>query len=88
VASGAGPPSRQPIDARDPSPGSAAPVPFSVGGLPPGTRFRLVLWNGAGAGTNVEIGYLDSGATGVVEFSVPQDAVFALTTTSLGSMLQ
>ena len=66
---------------------SAALVPYSVGGLPPGMRFRLVLWNGAGDGTNIEIGSLDSGVTGVVAFAVPLDAVFALTSTSLGSML-
>ena len=29
---------------------SNAPVPYSVGGLPPNTYFRLLVWNGDGAG--------------------------------------
>ena len=58
-------------------------VPYSVGGLPANTLSRLVEWNADGTGTNLDIGFLDSGAAGQVEFSVPLDAVFALTSTSL-----
>jgi hypothetical protein len=54
-------------------------VPYSIGGLPPNTLFRLIFWNGDGRGTNAEIGFLDTGAAGVVSFSVPLHAVFALT---------
>lgn len=64
---------------------STDPVGYSVGGLPPNTLFRLVVWNGDGNGTNVDIGFLDSGAAGMVELSVPLHAVFALTSTSIGS---
>ncbi len=65
---------------------SNAPVAYSVGGLPPNTLFRLLVWNGDGSGTNVDIGFLDSGPAGTLEFSVPLNAVFALTSTSLGSL--
>jgi hypothetical protein len=67
---------------------STATVAYSVGGLPANTRFRLILWNGAGDGTNVEIGDLDSGEAGVVDFAAPLGAVFALTSTPIGSGLQ
>lgn len=65
---------------------SDGPVSYSVGGLPPNTLFRLLLWNGDGNGTNLEIGFLDSGPSGSIQFSVPLHAVFALTDTSLGSL--
>lgn len=65
---------------------SHAPVAYSIGGLPPNTLFRLLFWNGDGSGKNLEIGFLDSGPTGVLEFSVPLDAVFALTNTPLGAL--
>jgi hypothetical protein len=58
-------------------------VPYSIGGLPAHTPLRLVAWNADGTGTNLDIGYLDSGAAGTVAFSVPVHAVFALTSTSL-----
>jgi hypothetical protein len=56
---------------------------YSVGGLLPNTLFHLVSWNGDGRGTNTDIGFLDSGPDGIVEFSVPLDAVFVLTNTPL-----
>jgi hypothetical protein len=65
---------------------SNGPVSYSVGGLPPNTLFRLLLWNGDGNGTNLEIGFLDSGPSGVIQFSAPLHAVFALTDTSLGRL--
>lgn len=58
-------------------------VPYGIGGLPPNTLFRLVVWNADGSGTNKDIGFLDSGPTGTVALSVPLRAVFVLTSTSL-----
>jgi hypothetical protein len=65
---------------------SDGPAAYSVGGLPPNRLFRLFLWNGDGRGTNVEIGFLDSGPSGTIEFSAPLHAIFALTDTSLGTL--
>lgn len=63
----------------------SAPVSYDLGGLPPSTRFRLVLWNADGTGTNAEIGFVDSSPAGTLQISVPLRAVFALTTTPLDS---
>ncbi len=41
-----------------------APVSYSVGGLPPNTFFRLLVWNGDGAGVNVDEGFFASDAGG------------------------
>lgn len=60
---------------------SAELVPYAIGGLPPNTSFRLLLWNADGTGENREVGRLDSGPTGTVGLSIPRYAVFALTTT-------
>jgi hypothetical protein len=60
------------------------PVPYSIGGLPPNTLFRLVFWNADGSGTDVDIGFLDSGPNGEIRFDVPLDAVFAATSLPLG----
>ena len=65
---------------------SHTPVSYSVGGLPSNTLFRLLLWNGDGSGGNADVGFLDSGPAGVLEFSVPLDAVFALTNTPIMSL--
>ncbi len=62
---------------------SNAPVSYSVGGLPPNAFFRLLVWNGNGTGTNVDLGFLTTNAQGSVEFSAPLDAVFALTNTPI-----
>lgn len=62
---------------------SRAPVPYSVGGLPPNSFFRLLVWNGDGTGAIVDQGFLASSATGTLEFSAPLDAVFALTNTPI-----
>jgi hypothetical protein len=62
---------------------SNAPVPYSVGGLPANTLFRLLVWNGDGTGTNVDKGFLTTTPQGTVEFSAPLDAVFALTNTPI-----
>jgi hypothetical protein len=61
-------------------------IPYSIGGLPPNTLFRLFLWNGSGIGTNIEVGFMDSGPTGTISFTAPLHAVFALTDTSLGPL--
>jgi hypothetical protein len=56
-----------------------APMDYSIGGLPPNTRFDLRTWNGDGTGTIGDVGFLDSGPTGLLQFTVPLDAVFTLT---------
>jgi hypothetical protein len=65
---------------------SHMPVSYSIGGLPANTLFRLLFWNGGGSGRNLEIGFLDSGPSGVLEFAVPLDAVFVLTNTPIDSL--
>ena len=44
-----------------------APVAYRIGGLPPNTSFRLIVWNADGTGTNREIGFIASDADGVIE---------------------
>ena len=61
-------------------------VGYSVGGLPPNRLFRLFEWNADGRGTNVEIGFMDSGPSGSIQLAAPAHAVFALTDTSLGPL--
>jgi hypothetical protein len=56
------------------------PVDYRIAGLPPNTLVRLLAWNAAGDGHVTELGYLDTGTTGAVEFTVPLQSVFALTT--------
>jgi hypothetical protein len=60
---------------------SAELVSWTIGGLPPNTSFRLLLWNADGNGQTREVGRLDTDATGTVQVSVPRYAVFVLTTT-------
>ena len=62
------------------------PVSYRLGGLQPNTRFRLLVWNADGSGTNIEIGFVDTDSNGTIEFSVPLQGVFALTTVPLGSL--
>ena len=62
---------------------SNALVPYSVGGLPPNTYFRLLTWNGDGAGGIVDNGFLATSPTGTATFSAPLDSVFALTNTPI-----
>ena len=62
---------------------SNAPVPYGVGGLPPNTYFRLLVWNGDGVGGIVDKGFLITSPTGTAEFSAPLDSVFALTNTPI-----
>jgi hypothetical protein len=65
---------------------AAGPVDYRIGGLPPNRRFRLIVWNADGSGTNREIGFIDSDPNGLIEFAVPLQAVFALTFTPLGQL--
>jgi hypothetical protein len=58
---------------------SHEPEAYSIGGLPPNTSFRLVVWNADGLGDDVAVGDLYSGPAGMVAFSIPMDGVFALT---------
>jgi hypothetical protein len=62
---------------------SNSPISYSVGGLPPSTYFRLIVWNGDGAGGNVDHGFIATSPTGTVEFTAPLDSVFALTNTPI-----
>lgn len=59
------------------------PETYTLGGLPPNTTFRVIVWNGDGTGTNVDAGLFPTDANGAIEISVPRDAVFALTTTPI-----
>jgi hypothetical protein len=54
-------------------------VPYSIGGLPASTTFRLILWNADGSGTLSAAVPVTTDANGIAAFSVPQHAVFALT---------
>jgi hypothetical protein len=62
------------------------PIPYSIGGLPPNSFFRLLVWNGDGDGRNVDQGFVASGPDGVLEFAAPLDGVFALTNTPIISL--
>ena len=59
------------------------PVAYTIHGLPPNALFRLLLWNAEGDSRTKEIGFVDTGPDGVVSFTVPVQAVFALTDTPL-----
>jgi hypothetical protein len=63
---------------------SPAPVPYSIGGLPPSTKLRLAIWNEAGDGLVAPVKTVGSDAAGVVTIAVPQHAMFVLTTLQLG----
>jgi hypothetical protein len=62
---------------------SNAAVPYSVGGLPPNTFFRLLVWNGDGAAGIVDKGFFATAADGTLRFDAPLDSVFALTNTPI-----
>jgi hypothetical protein len=59
---------------------SGAPSAYSIGGLPPNTRFNLAVWNATGEGTNSIADPVTTNAAGVARFDVPLQAAFALTT--------
>ena len=56
------------------------PSSYSVGGLPPYTKFTLAVWNATGDGTDSIAGTVTTNAAGVARFDVPVQAAFALTT--------
>jgi hypothetical protein len=56
---------------------------YSLGGLPPFTKFTLALWNATGDGTNSVAGTVETNAAGVARFDVPLQAAFVLTTVPL-----
>jgi hypothetical protein len=62
---------------------SATAVRYTIGGLPVSRRLRVAIWNEAGDGTVRPSHVVRSDAAGVVTLSVPQHAVFALTTLRL-----
>lgn len=62
---------------------SREPVSYTIRGLPPNTFFRLLVWNGDGTGRNVDAGFFPTDSMGTITFSVPLDAVFALTNTPI-----
>jgi hypothetical protein len=62
---------------------SREPVSYTIGGLPTNTSLRLLVWNGHGDGRNVDAGFFATDASGVIQISVPRDAVFALTSTPI-----
>jgi len=66
----------------------STPVAYGIAGLPPSTRFHLVVWNARGDGTNVDVGFVDSDDSGAVTLSAPVDGVFALTDTALPPLAQ
>lgn len=59
---------------------TGAPVPYGIAGLPPSTTFRLVTWNRDGSGQLLTEGGVRTDAAGVAWLTVPQHAVWALTT--------
>jgi hypothetical protein len=53
---------------------------YSIGGLPPQTMLHLVLWNEIGDGTITSDPDVQTDSAGIATFTVPTQAVFALTT--------
>ena len=62
---------------------SETPVPYTIGGLPPGASFHLAVWNEAGDGVVGLSKVVATDAAGVVTITVPQHGVFVLTTLRL-----
>ena len=59
---------------------SPATATYALGGLPPGTAFRLVVWNADGTSAITEAPAVTTDAAGIARLTVPLHAVFALTT--------
>jgi hypothetical protein len=62
---------------------SDTPVTYTLGGLAPGLRLRVAVWNEAGDGIVGASKVVATDAAGVVTISVPQHGVFVLTTLRL-----
>ena len=60
--------------------GFGSAVAYTIGGLPPSTAFRVVMWNRDGRGLLTEEAGVTTDANGVATFQAPQHAVWALTT--------
>jgi hypothetical protein len=59
---------------------SGAPSTYTVAGLPTLTTFKLVVWNGDGSGRLSSDQLVTTDALGIAHLTVPQHAVWALTT--------
>ena len=55
-------------------------LPYTIGGLPPSTSFRVLTWNGATVGALADEGVVRSDGLGVVHLTTHRHAVWALTT--------
>jgi hypothetical protein len=53
---------------------------FSIGNLPAGAEFRVLVWNGNGSGTVTDGGRVNAGGTGTITVHVPAGSFVALTT--------
>jgi len=53
---------------------------YTIGGLPPQTALHLISWNELGNGAMLNLPDVQTDSAGIATFSVPLDAVFALTT--------
>jgi hypothetical protein len=62
---------------------SPTAVSYTIGGLPPSKRLRLAVWNQTGDGLVGPSRVVRSDKAGAVAISVPQQAVFVLTTIPL-----
>jgi hypothetical protein len=58
---------------------------YTIGGLSPSTTLHLSVWNELGNGLTLNVPDVQTDASGVATFTAPINAVFALTTTPLGS---
>ncbi len=58
---------------------SPTPVSYSIGGLPPSAKLTLLVWNAAGDGLVAPKTAVTSDAAGVAAVTIPQHAVFVLT---------
>jgi hypothetical protein len=61
---------------------SPARSSYTIGGLSPQTRLHLVVWNELGDGAMLNLSDVQTDTSGIAAFSVPVNAVFALTTMS------
>lgn len=59
-----------------------AAASFSVGDLPAGTDFKVLIWNADGTGGVTNAGIINSGATGTVTFNAPDESMVALAAAS------
>ena len=64
---------------------SPTQVSYAIAGLPPAKRLNLLIWNEAGDGLVGPRHVVQSDAAGVVTITVPQHAVFVLTTLRLAA---